>query len=102
MPSARSPPATTRRWTGSWWRSASRLPTSDGRDEARGEAGAGCQGDARAVAWKNCRATVPLLKTRWLCKKDGKRVALTLTPKSDGTGVAFGIQAGVPVVGGNA
>ncbi len=35
---------------------------------------------ARTVKCKNCRATVPLLKTRWLCKKDKKRVLLTLTP----------------------
>ena len=26
---------------------------------------------ARTVVCKNCRATVPLLKTRWLCKKEG-------------------------------
>ena len=25
---------------------------------------------ARTVTCKNCRATMPLLKTRWLCKKD--------------------------------
>ena len=25
---------------------------------------------------KQCRATLPLLKTRWLCKKDNKRVLL--------------------------
>ena len=29
---------------------------------------------ARTVTCKNCRATIPLLKTRWLCKKDNKRV----------------------------
>jgi REP element-mobilizing transposase RayT len=33
---------------------------------------------ARTVKCKNCRATVPLLKTRWLCKKDRKRVLLTM------------------------
>ncbi len=33
---------------------------------------------ARTVTCKNCRATVPLLKTRWLCKKDNKRVLLTM------------------------
>src|SRR5437867_39370 len=37
---------------------------------------------ARTVKCKNCRATVPLLKTRWLCKKDKKRVLLALTPVS--------------------
>jgi len=31
---------------------------------------------ARTVKCKNCRATVPLLKTRWLCKKTNKRVLL--------------------------
>ena len=31
---------------------------------------------ARTVTCKNCRATIPLLKTRWLCKKDNKRVVL--------------------------
>ena len=28
---------------------------------------------ARTVTCKNCRATIPFLKTRWLCKKDKKR-----------------------------
>ena len=32
---------------------------------------------ARTVACKQCRATLPLLKTRWLCKRDRKRVLLT-------------------------
>ncbi len=45
--------------------------------------------------------TIPLLKTRWLCKKDEKRVLLTMTPRSDGSGVEFGIQGDVPKVGGN-
>ncbi len=44
--------------------------------------------------------TIPLLKTRWLCKKDDKRVLLTMTPKPDGDGVAFGIQEDVPKPGG--
>ncbi|MFZ5897983.1 MAG: DUF1156 domain-containing protein [Bacillota bacterium] len=57
---------------------------------------------ARTVRCKNCRATVPLLKTRWLCKKDKKRVVLTMTPNPDKTGVVFGVQDAVPVVGGNA
>jgi adenine-specific DNA methylase len=56
---------------------------------------------ARTVTCKNCRATVPLLKTRWLCKKDNKRVLLTMEPKADGIGVSFGVQTDVPVVGGN-
>ncbi|MBT4822624.1 MAG: DUF1156 domain-containing protein [Lentisphaerae bacterium] len=57
---------------------------------------------ARTVTCKNCRATVPLLKTRWLCKKTGKRVLLTMEAKADGTGVTFGVDASVPVQGGNA
>ena len=56
---------------------------------------------ARTVTCKNCRATLPLLKTRWLCKKDGKRVLLTMEPNAGRTGVTFGIQADVPVQGGN-
>lgn len=57
---------------------------------------------ARTVTCKNCRATVPLLKTRWLCKKANKRVLLTMEPNRDLTGVVFGVQAGVPAKGGNA
>ncbi len=56
---------------------------------------------ARTVACKNCRATVPLLKTRWLCKKDKKRVVLTMEPNADRTGVVFGVQEDVPVGKGN-
>ena len=57
---------------------------------------------ARTVTCKNCRSVVPLLKTRWLCKKDRKRVLLTMTPKADQSGVEFGIQYDVPVHSGNA
>jgi putative DNA methylase len=57
---------------------------------------------ARTVTCKNCRATIPLLKTRWLCKKDSKRVLLTMEPNTDKTGVVFGVEANVPVKGGNA
>ncbi|MCH8136259.1 MAG: hypothetical protein IIB77_09810 [Proteobacteria bacterium] len=57
---------------------------------------------ARTVKCKNCRATVPLLKTRWLCKKANKRVLLTMEPNGDRTGVAFGIETDVPLIGGNA
>lgn len=57
---------------------------------------------ARTVRCKGCRATIPLLKTRWLAKKDNKRVLLTMTPNADRTGVVFGIENNVPVVGGNA
>ena len=57
---------------------------------------------ARTVTCKRCRATLPLLKTRWLCKKDRKRVLLTMERNSGGTGVVFGVQSGVPQNGGNA
>ena len=56
---------------------------------------------ARTVTCKQCRSTLPLLKTRWLCKKDAKRVLLTMEPKPDGTGVVFGVQTNVPQNGGN-
>ncbi len=57
---------------------------------------------ARTVSCKNCRAVIPLLKTRWLCKKDKKRVLLTMAPNADRSSVTFGIEANVPVKGGNA
>lgn len=56
---------------------------------------------ARTVTCKNagCRATLPLLKTRWLAKKDNKRVLLTMEPAADRKGVIFGVQDGVPARG---
>ncbi len=57
---------------------------------------------ARTVTCKQCRATLPLLKTRWLCKKDRKRVLLTMEPKDHQTGVVFGVQSDMPHNGGNA
>jgi adenine-specific DNA methylase len=57
---------------------------------------------ARTVKCKHCRATLPLLKTRWLCKKDNKRIVLTIEPNADKTGGIFGVQSDVPVVGSNA
>jgi putative DNA methylase len=57
---------------------------------------------ARTVKCKACRATVPLLKTRWLVKKDNKRVLLTMTPNSERTGVVFGLDFDAKSVGGNA
>src|SRR5262249_13052506 len=56
---------------------------------------------ARTVKCKACRATVPLLKTRWLAKKDNKRVLLSMEPNADRTGVVFGIEHDVKVQGGN-
>ena len=57
---------------------------------------------ARTVTCKQCRATLPLLKTRWLCKKDNKRVRLTMEPDAGRTGVIFDVQPDVPQNGGNA
>ncbi len=71
---------------------------------------------ARTVTCKNCRATIPLLKTRWLCKKDKKRVLLTMEPRKvavtlrvteprhaerDGYFV-FGVETDVQIKGSNA
>jgi putative DNA methylase len=56
---------------------------------------------ARTLKCKNCRATIPLLKTRWLCKKTNKRVVLTMQPNEEKSGVVFGIENDVPVVGNN-
>jgi len=57
---------------------------------------------ARTANCKNCRATIPLLKTRWLSKTENKRVLLTMEPNTDKTGVVFGVQADLPVLGGDA
>ena len=57
---------------------------------------------ARTVTCKNCRATVPLLKTRWLCKKTSKRILLGMEPKADRTAVVFSVNANVSAKGGNA
>src|SRR5262249_21413379 len=56
---------------------------------------------ARTVKCKSCGATIPLLKTRWLCKKANKRVLLTMRPNAEKTGVVFGVEVGVPGKGGN-
>ena len=56
---------------------------------------------ARTVRCKQCRATLPLLKTRWLCKKDNKRVLLTMEADAESKRVAFGVQANVPRSSGN-
>ena len=56
---------------------------------------------ARTVTCKGCRATLPLLKTRWLCKKERKRVLLTMEQNAEGTGVVFGVETDVPRNGGN-
>jgi len=56
---------------------------------------------ARTVTCKNCRATIPLLKTLWLCKKDNKRFRLSMKPKADRSVVDFDVLE-EPVIGGNA
>ena len=56
---------------------------------------------ARTVSCKGCRATLPLLKTRWLCKKERKRVLLTMEPNAEENGVVFGVETDVPQNGGN-
>jgi adenine-specific DNA methylase len=56
---------------------------------------------ARTVTCKNCRATLPLLKTLWLCRKDNKRYRLDIKKRPDRSGVDFEVVA-EPVVGGNA
>ncbi len=45
---------------------------------------------ARTVSCTRCRKELPLLKTRWLCKRDKKRVLLTMSPTD--RGVEFGID----------
>lgn len=54
---------------------------------------------ARTVTCKNCRATIPLLKTRWLCKKEKKRVLLTIQPNSNRTSVLLEVHRDVPQEG---
>ena len=57
---------------------------------------------ARTVKCKNCRAIIPLLKTKWLCKKDKKRVLLKVEPNADKSDVVFGVPKDMPQQGGNA
>ena len=57
---------------------------------------------ARTVRCAGCRAEIPLLKTRWLCKKGAKRVLLVMTPRDDGSGVEFRVEHNVPEGPGNA
>ena len=51
---------------------------------------------ARTVRCGGCRAEIPLLKTRWLCKTAKKRVLLTMTLRGDGGGVDFGVEPDAP------
>ncbi len=54
---------------------------------------------ARTVPCVGCGAEVPLLKTRWLCKRGPRRVLLEM--KQDKGGVTFGVESGVPEGSGN-
>ena len=54
---------------------------------------------ARTVRCKSCRASIPLLKTRWLCKREGKRVRLAMEPNTARDGVDFRVESDVPVQG---
>ena len=57
---------------------------------------------ARTVRCKSCRASIPLLKTRWLCKRDGKRVRLAMEPNAARDGVDFRVESDVPAQGASA
>ena len=57
---------------------------------------------ARTIRCGGCRAEIPLLKTRWLCKTAKKRVLLTMTPRGDGGGVDFGVEQDALEGGGGA
>jgi putative DNA methylase len=57
---------------------------------------------ARTVSCKSCRATIPLLKTRWLCRTDSRRVALEMAPNAARDGVVFSVTGDVPEPSGNA
>ena len=50
---------------------------------------------ARTVRCGDCRAEIPLLKTRWLCRKGKKRIRLAMDASSDGKGVVFNVEDGV-------
>ena len=52
---------------------------------------------ARTAPCGGCRAEIPLLKTRWLCRKGRKRILLTMEPRRDASGVEFGIERDVLV-----
>ena len=56
---------------------------------------------ARTVQCKNCRATIPLLKTRWLCKKSSRRVLLAMAPAADKVLVALNVESNAPKKAGN-
>jgi len=55
---------------------------------------------ARTVPCKNCGGELPLLKTRWLCKKENKRILLLMEAHPKAKRVTFDILTNVPVGGG--
>ena len=59
---------------------------------------------ARTAECGGCRSEIPLLKTRWLCKKSGpvKRVLLTMSADPESRRVDFGIEKDVPPPTGSA
>lgn len=57
---------------------------------------------ARTIECKNCRAIIPLLKSRWLSKKSDKRVLLGVSSDPSVNRVLFTIETNVPSKGGNA
>lgn len=54
---------------------------------------------ARTVTCKNCRAITPLMKTKWLAKKEKKRIALSIKVNDDRKGFVFEIVNNVPIFG---
>ncbi len=56
---------------------------------------------ARTAPCGGCRAEVPLLKTRWLCRTSRKRILLTLEPRRDASGVEFGLAQDVALGAGS-
>ena len=52
---------------------------------------------ARTVTCNDCRLAVPLLKTRWLCRKGRKRVWLGEKRRADGSYSVYGTGGGVSV-----
>ena len=59
---------------------------------------------ARTAECGGCRAEMPLLKTRWLCKKSDpvKRVLLSMTVDPETRRIDFGIERDVPAARGSA
>ena len=52
---------------------------------------------ARTATCNDCRSEVPLLKTRWLCRKGKKRAWLGMETKADGGFDVFGTRGAVSV-----